>query len=63
VTRAGIVAPPGDVAALRQALAELHASWRAGALDGTPLSEEDRERLGRGARVEELADLLQGLAE
>jgi glycosyltransferase involved in cell wall biosynthesis len=60
-TGAGVVAPPDDVEALRAALVRLHASWRAGELDGTPLSEDDRERLGRAARVEELADLLTGL--
>jgi glycosyltransferase involved in cell wall biosynthesis len=58
---AGLVAPPDDVAALTAALSDLHASWSAGTLDGTPLSPEDRERLGRGARVEELAELLQAL--
>jgi glycosyltransferase involved in cell wall biosynthesis len=61
-TGAGVVAPPDDVAALRAALERMHAAWRAGELDGTPLSADDRERLGRAARVEELADLLQGLA-
>jgi glycosyltransferase involved in cell wall biosynthesis len=61
-TGAGVVAPPDDVAALRAALEQLHAAWQAGSLDGTPLSEEDRERLGRGARVEELAELLRSLA-
>ena len=30
-------------------------------LDGTALSPDDRERLGRAARVEELADLLRSL--
>jgi glycosyltransferase involved in cell wall biosynthesis len=60
-TGAGVVAPPDDVPALRAALERLHAAWRAGTLDGTPLSEEDRERLGRGARVEELAELLLSL--
>jgi glycosyltransferase involved in cell wall biosynthesis len=60
-TGAGVVAAPDDVAALREALEQLHASWRAGELDGTPLSEDDRERLGRGARVEELAELLGSL--
>ena len=58
---AGVVAPPDDVAALTAALSDLHARWSAGTLDGTPLSPEDRERLGRGARVEELAELLQAL--
>jgi glycosyltransferase involved in cell wall biosynthesis len=60
-TGAGVVAPPDDVPALRAALERLHAAWHAGTLDGTPLSEEDRERLGRGARVEELAELLLSL--
>jgi glycosyltransferase involved in cell wall biosynthesis len=62
-TGAGVVAPPDDVDALREALERLHGAWRAGSLDGTPLSEDDRERLGRGARVEELAELLRSLAE
>jgi glycosyltransferase involved in cell wall biosynthesis len=61
-TGAGVVAAPDDVAALREALEQLHASWQAGELDGTPLSEDDRERLGRGARVEELAELLRSLS-
>ncbi len=61
-TGAGVVAPPEDVPALTAALAELHARWVAGTLDGTVLSPEDRERLGRGARVEELAEVLWGLA-
>jgi glycosyltransferase involved in cell wall biosynthesis len=60
-TGAGVVAAPDDVAALTAALTDLHARWAAGTLDGTPLSPEDRERLGRGARVEELAELLRGL--
>jgi len=61
-TGAGVVAAPDDVEALRAALVELHGRWRAGTLDGTALSDEDRERLGRGARVEELADVLRALA-
>ena len=61
-TGAGVVAAPDDVPALRAALAELHAKWKAGTLDGTALSPDDRERLGRGARVEELAEVLRGLA-
>jgi glycosyltransferase involved in cell wall biosynthesis len=61
-TGAGVVAPPDDIAALRSALEGMHTAWRVGELDGTPLSPDDRERLGRAARVEELADLLQGLS-
>ncbi|HEY2374021.1 MAG TPA: glycosyltransferase family 4 protein [Gaiellaceae bacterium] len=57
----GIVAAPDDVEAIRDALVDLHARWRAGKLDGTPLSQDWRDRLSRGARVEELAELLRGL--
>src|SRR5439155_5383522 len=35
-TGAGIVAPPEDVPAIRDAILELHERWRAGKLDGTP---------------------------
>jgi glycosyltransferase involved in cell wall biosynthesis len=61
-TGAGIVAAPGDVAALRDALVELHTRWRDGKLEGTPLSPEWRDRLSRARRVEELADLLRSIA-
>ena len=61
-TGAGIVAAPDDVAALRDALVELHARWRAGTLEDTPLSPEWRDRLSRARRVEELADLLRSVA-
>ena len=61
-TGAGVVVPSEDVDALREALLDLHRRWRAGSLDGTPLSEEWRRRLSRGERVEELADLLRSLA-
>ena len=60
-TGAGIVAAPDDVPALREALRGLHARWRAGQLDGTPLAPEQRERLSRAARAEELAELLRSL--
>jgi hypothetical protein len=60
-TGAGVVAAPDDVAALRAALEDLHARWRDGGLDGTPLDPDARERLGRAARVEELAELLRSL--
>jgi glycosyltransferase involved in cell wall biosynthesis len=61
-TGAGIVAAPEDVDAIRAALVELHAQWRAGRLEGTPLSQEWRDKLSRATRVEELAELLKGLA-
>ena len=53
---------PEDVGGIAAALADLHGRWAAGTLDGVALSGEDRERLGRGARVEELAELLRGLS-
>src|SRR5882762_8301738 len=57
-TGAGVVAGPDDVPAIRAALVSLHAQWRDGRLDGTPLSPEWRDKLSRAARVEELAELL-----
>jgi glycosyltransferase involved in cell wall biosynthesis len=60
-TGAGVVAPSEDVDALKHALLDLHARWRAGILDGTPLSAEWRDKLSRGRRVEELAELLRSL--
>jgi glycosyltransferase involved in cell wall biosynthesis len=59
---AGLVVGPDDVAGLRDALVDLHARWRDGRLEGTPLSPEWRERLSRAARVEELAELLRSIA-
>jgi glycosyltransferase involved in cell wall biosynthesis len=59
---AGIVAAPDDVEALTRALRSLHDAWAEGTLDGTPLSPADRERLGRGARIEELADVLRSFS-
>ena len=61
-TGAGVVAPPDDVPALVDALEGLHARWRAGTLDGTPLGPEARRRLSRHARAEDLAKLLRSLA-
>jgi glycosyltransferase involved in cell wall biosynthesis len=60
-TDAGVVAGPDDVAGIRDALLELHARWRAGGLDESPLSPEWRDRLSRASRVEELAELLESL--
>jgi len=61
-TGAGVVADSDDVPAIRDALVSLHERWRRGELDQPPLSAEWRRRLSRGARVEELADLLKELA-
>ena len=57
-TGAGVVVAPDDVAGIREALTGLHARWRAGGLEGTPLDAETRKRLARETRVEELAALL-----
>jgi glycosyltransferase involved in cell wall biosynthesis len=61
-TGAGVIASPNDVPAIRAALEGLHARWRAGDLDGTPLDAQTRRRLARETRVEELAELLRTLA-
>jgi glycosyltransferase involved in cell wall biosynthesis len=60
-TGAGVVVAPDDIAGMREALVGLEASFRAGTLDGTRLSDDWRERLSRRARVEELAELLRSL--
>ena len=60
-TGAGIVVGSEDVAGIRAALEGLVARWRAGRLNGDVLSPEQRERLSRRARVEELADLIRDL--
>ena len=60
-TGAGVVAPPDDPAAIADALRGLVERYEAGALDGTPLSEEWRDKLSRRSRVQELAELLGSL--
>jgi glycosyltransferase involved in cell wall biosynthesis len=60
-TGAGIVVAPEDEKGIREALLGLHARWKAGQLSDGYLSPEQRERLSRKARVEELADLLLSL--
>jgi glycosyltransferase involved in cell wall biosynthesis len=60
-TGAGVVAGPEDVPAIRDALVALHARWQGGTLNGTPLSQEWRDKLSRASRVEELAELLESL--
>ena len=44
-----------------RALGALRDRWQAGSLDGTPLDDGWRRRLSRRTRVEELAEVLQGL--
>src|SRR5439155_12534528 len=55
---AGVVVPPDDAGAIREALIGLEARWRAGRLNGTPLRPELRDRISRRRRVEELSELL-----
>jgi glycosyltransferase involved in cell wall biosynthesis len=57
-TGAGVVVAPDDEDGLREALRGLHARWRAGQLGNGYLSDEQRRRLARTTRVEELAELL-----
>ena len=61
-TGAGIVVGPEDVVGIREGLAGLVARWRAGALNGSVLGEEQRASLSRRARADELADLLRSRA-
>lgn len=61
-TGAGVVVAPDDVDGIRAALAELHARFSNGGLPAVELSERDRGRLSRRARVEEVADLLREIS-
>jgi glycosyltransferase involved in cell wall biosynthesis len=61
-TGAGIVVAPDDVDGIARELTALRDGWRAGALDGTPLSDEWKLKLSRRTRVEELARLLEELS-
>jgi glycosyltransferase involved in cell wall biosynthesis len=55
---AGIVVAPDDVAGMSGALRDLHRNWKAGTLDGAPLTDEWRRKVSRRTRSEELARLL-----
>jgi glycosyltransferase involved in cell wall biosynthesis len=57
-TGAGVVAPPADADAIREALEGMTDRWRSGDLADTELSPALRHRLSRRARAEELAELL-----
>jgi glycosyltransferase involved in cell wall biosynthesis len=57
-TGAGVVVAPEDVDGIASALAELESRWRAGRLNGTPLSDEWKRRLSRRARTEEYVEFL-----
>src|SRR4051794_14494119 len=57
----GVVAAPEEEDGIRAALLQLHEQWQTGELEANPLSEEWRTRVSRASRIEELAELLQGL--
>ena len=59
---AGVVAPPDDVDAIAAAIVDLDRQFRSGGLEDVRLTEEWKQRLSRGTRVEETADLLRSLA-
>jgi glycosyltransferase involved in cell wall biosynthesis len=59
---AGVVAPPEDIPAIRDALVDLHGRWQRGDLGWTLLPPDVRDRLSRRARVEELAKLIASVA-
>ena len=58
-TKAGVVVPADDRDAIAAALYELAGRWRAGKLNGTPLTPEWRASLSRRTRAEEYAALLE----
>jgi glycosyltransferase involved in cell wall biosynthesis len=57
-TGAGVVVAPEDIDGIGNALAGLEAEWRAGRLNGTPLTDEWKRRLSRRTRTEEYAAFL-----
>jgi glycosyltransferase involved in cell wall biosynthesis len=58
-TGVGVVVAPDDVEGMVAALRDLYERWKAGSLDGAPLSEEWRDKVSRRTRVEELARVLE----
>jgi glycosyltransferase involved in cell wall biosynthesis len=60
-TGAGIVVGPEDEKGIREALVGLHVRWKAGHLGNGYLTDDERNRLSRKTRVEELAELLWSL--
>ena len=58
---AGILVDPGDVDAIREAIAELVGRWRAGTLELPPEPDGFRARIDRRTRSREYAELLKAL--
>jgi glycosyltransferase involved in cell wall biosynthesis len=61
-TGTGVVAPPDDPEALREALAGLHARFANGGLPDVELEPAWERTLSRRARVEDMAEILRSLA-
>ena len=61
--KAGVVVAPDDVEGMAAALRDLHARWLAGTLDGSPLSNEWRQKVSRRTRSQELARVLEQVTE
>jgi glycosyltransferase involved in cell wall biosynthesis len=57
-TDAGVVVDPMDIDGIERELTVMRDRWRAGQLDGSPLSDDWRTALDRRTRVQEYADLL-----
>jgi glycosyltransferase involved in cell wall biosynthesis len=62
-TGAGVVVAPDDIDGMERELVAMRDRWRAGELDGSPLSDEWRDDLDRRTRVQELAELMHSLVE
>jgi glycosyltransferase involved in cell wall biosynthesis len=58
---AGVVVAPDDIDGMVAALRDFHARWRNGKLDAPALSAEWRTKVSRRSRVQEFADVLEGL--
>ncbi len=58
---AGVVVAPDDIDGMVAALRDFHARWRDGTLDAPALSAEWRTKVSRRSRVQEFADVLEGI--
>jgi len=56
---AGLVVAPDDVDGIAAALRNLHAAWRAGTLEGTPLTDDWKRKLSRRSRSEDFVRVLE----
>jgi len=58
---AGVVVAPDDVDGMVAALRDLHGRWQGGTLDAPALSDEWRTKVSRRSRVQDFANVLEGL--